>query len=448
MHNHSDNHNRLLETEESWKTDKRWKGVIRPYTAEDVFRLRGSVQVEHTFTRIAKIGAERLWDLLQSEDYVPALSAMDGLQAVQQVRAGLKAIYCSGWQVASGANSARKTYPDQSLYPVDSVPFLLREINYALQRQDEIDSSEGRNDLYWFAPILADAEAGFGGNLNAFELMKSMIEAGAAGVHFEDQNSSVKKCGHMGGKVLVPTGEFIQKLIAARLAADVEDVPTVLVARTDANGAHLITSDMDERDRRFFTGERTPEGFFMMKGGLEAAVARGLAYAPYADMLWCETSEPNLNEAKRFAEAILSHFPDKLLAYNCSPSFNWKYKLDDDTIAKFQRELAAMGYKFQFVTLSGYHSECEAMFRLALDFANRGMTAYVELQEREFELEKFGYEAVKHQKAVGAGYFDRIAQLITGGASSTLALAGSTEEEQFTTAAGLFQRPLAAARRR
>jgi isocitrate lyase len=382
--------------------------------------------------RIAKIGAERLWELLHTEEYVPTLSAMDGLQAVQQVKAGLKAIYCSGWQAAAEANSAKKMYPDQSLYPVDSVPSLVREINSALQRQDEIDISEGKNSVYWFAPIIADAEAGFGGHLNVFELMKAMIEAGAAGVHFEDQLSSVKKCGHMGGKVLVPTMEFTQKLVAARLAADVEDVPTVLIARTDANGAHLITSDIDERDRRFFTGKRTAEGFFFMRGGLEATIARGLAYGPYADMIWCETAEPDLTEAKRFAEAILAQFPDKFLAYNCSPSFNWKRKLDDTTIAKFQRELAAMGYKFQFVTLSGYHSESEAMFRLSLDYARRGMSAYVELQEREFELEKFGYEAVRHQKSVGAGYFDTIAQLITGGPSSTLAVTGSTEEEQFS----------------
>lgn len=448
MHGDSNNHNGTGETEERWKTDRRWKGITRPYSAEDVFRLRGSVQIEHAFTRIAKMGAERLWDMLHSGDYIPALSAMDGIQAVQQVKVGLKAIYCSGWQAAASANNAKKMYPDQSLYPVDSVPTLLREINSALQRQDEIDSSEGRNGVYWFAPIIADAEAGFGGNLNAFELMKSMIEAGAAGVHFEDQNSSLKKCGHMGGKVLVPTTEFTQKLIAARLAADVEDIPTVLIARTDANGAYLITSDIDEKDQRFLTGERTPDGLFRMKGGLDAAVARGLAYAPYADMLWCETSEPNLNEAKMFAEAILKQFPAKLLAYNCSPSFNWKHKLDDSTIAKFQRELGAMGYKFQFVTLSGYHSESEAMFRLALDYMHRGMTAYAELQQREFELEKFGYEAVKHQKSVGAGYFDRIAELVTGGASPTLALKGSTEEKQFITPTPLPERPLSVVRKK
>ena len=356
----------------------------------------------------------------------------------------MQAIYCSGWQAAAGANSAKRMYPDLSLYPVDTIPALLREINSALQRQSEIDKTEGRNGLYWFAPIVADAEAGFGGNLNAFELMRAMIEAGASGVHYEDQNSSLKKCGHMGGKVVVPTREFIQKLIAARLAADVEDVPTLLIARTDANSAYLITSDVDERDRPFLSGERTAEGFFRTKGGLEAAIARGLAYAPYADMLWCETSEPNLIEAKTFAEGIRKQFPDKMLAYNCSPSFNWRHKLDDPTIAGFQAELGRMGYKFQFVTLSGYHSECEAMFRLALDYADRGMAAYADLQEKEFELERFGYEAVRHQKSVGAGYFDKISGLVTGGDSSTLALTGSTEEEQFKTAVSPSQRPLAA----
>lgn len=434
------NHNDILQTEERWKTGKRWKGVVRPYTVEDVFRLRGSLRVEHSFPKIAKIGAERLWNLLHSEEYVPALSAMDGIQAIQQVRAGLKAIYCSGWQVAAGANRAQKMYPDQSLYPADSVPALLREINFALQRQDEIDNVEGRNHIDWFVPIVADAEAGFGGSLNAFELMKSMIESGAAGVHYEDQNSSLKKCGHMGGKVLVPTNEFIQKLIAARLAADVEDVPSLLMARTDANGAYLITSDIDERDRPFLTGERTPEGFFQMRGGLEAAIARALSYAPYADMIWCETSEPNLDEARTFAEAVLEEFPDKLLAYNCSPSFNWKLKLDDRTIARFQRELGAMGYKFQFVTLSGYHSESEAMFRLALGYIQTGMSAYADLQQREFELEKFGYEAVRHQKSVGTGYFDKVAEIIAGGASQTLALRGSTEENQFTAPAAFTPR--------
>ncbi len=438
----------ILETEERWRTDSRWKGIVRPYKAEDVFRIRGSLPLEHDLKRLARIGAERLWHLLQSEDYVPSLSAMDGVQAVQQVKAGLKAIYCSGWQAAAGANNAKKMYPDLSLYPADSVPALVREINNALQRQDEIDRCEGKSNIYWFAPIVADAEAGFGGNLNAFELMRAMIDAGAAAVHFEDQNSSVKKCGHMGGKVLVPTAEFIQKLVAARLAADVEDVPTILVARTDADGAQLITSDADERDRRFLIGERTPEGFFVVRGGLDAAIARGLAYAPHADMLWRETSEPNLNEAKIFAEAILTQFPEKLLAYNCSPSFNWKHKLDDTSIKKFQRELGAMGYKFQFVTLAGYHCVSEAIFRLSLDYLHRGMAAYAELQQREFELEPFGYEAVRHQKSVGAGYFDTIAQLVAGGSSSTLALSGSTEEEQFHTEAPLPKSSLSAIRRR
>lgn len=436
--NHTDP---VSKTEERWRTDKRWRRVLRPYRAEDVFRIRGSLPLDHGLKRLAGIGAERLWDLLHTEEYVPSLSAMDGIQAVQQVKAGLKAIYCSGWQAAAGANNAKKMYPDLSLYPADSVPALVREMNNALQRQDEIDRCEGGGDIYWFAPIVADAEAGFGGNLNAFELMRAMIDAGAAAVHFEDQNSSVKKCGHMGGKVLVPTAEFVQKLVAARLAADVEDVPTILVARTDAGGANLITSDADERDRRFFTGERTPEGFFVVRGGLEAAIARGLAYAPYADMLWCETSEPDLDEARSFAEAILARFPDKLLAYNCSPSFNWQRKLDDGAIARFQRELGAMGYKFQFVTLAGYHCVSEAIFRLSLDYLHRGMTAYAELQQREFELEAFGYEAVRHQKSVGAGYFDSIAQLVTAGSSSTLALNGSTEEEQFSGRATAPGRP-------
>lgn len=421
----------ILETDERWRTDKRWKGVVRPYKAEDVFRIRGSLPLEHGLKRLARIGAERLWDLLHSEGYIPSLSAMDGVQAVQQVKAGLKAIYCSGWQAAAGANTAKKMYPDLSLYPADSVPALVREINNALQRQDEIDRCKGRDGIYWFAPVIADAEAGFGGNLNAFEIMRAMIDAGAAAVHFEDQNSSAKKCGHMGGKVLVPTAEFTQKLVAARLAADVEDVPTILIARTDAHGANLITSDADERDRRFFTGGRTSDGLFVVRAGLEAAIARGLAYAPYADMIWCETSEPNLGEAKAFAEAILAQFPDELLAYNCSPSFNWKGKLNDATIARFQRELGAMGYKFQFVTLAAYHCVSEAIFRLSLDYLQRGMTAYAELQQREFEMEAFGYEAVRHQQSVGAGYYDTIAQLVAGGASSTLALTGSTEEAQF-----------------
>ncbi len=421
----------VLETEKRWKTEARWKGVQRPYSAVDVIKLRGSFSLDHGLKRLAQHGAQRLWDLVHNEPYVPALSAMDGVQAIQQVRAGLKAIYCSGWQAAAGSNNAKKMYPDLSLYPVDSVPSLVREINFALQRQDEIDASEGERGLHWFVPVVADAEAGFGGNLNAFELMKAMIDAGAAGVHFEDQNSSVKKCGHMGGKVVVPTMEFVQKLIAARLAADVEDVPTVLIARTDANGAKLITSDVDETDRPFLTGRRTAEGFFEVRAGLEPAIARALAYAPYCDMIWCETAEPSLEEAREFAEAILSHFPHKLLAYNCSPSFNWRLKLDDSAIGKFQRELGAMGYKFQFVTLAGYHCASEAMFRLSLDYLSRGMAAYADLQGREFQLEALGYDAVRHQKSVGAGYFDAVAQVVAGKSSSTLALAGSTEEEQF-----------------
>ncbi len=430
----------ITEIEKRWRTDGRWKGVERPYGAADVVRLRGSLSMDRGLKRLGQRGAEKLWELLHSEPYLPALSAMDGIQAVQQVRAGLKAIYCSGWQAAAGANNAKKMYPDLSLYPVDSVPSLVREINFALQRQDEIDGAEGERGLHWFAPVVADAEAGFGGNLNAFELMKAMIDAGAAGVHFEDQNSAVKKCGHMGGKVVVPTMEFVQKLIAARLAADVEDVSTVLIARTDANGARLITSDVDERDQPFLTGRRTPEGFFEVRPGLEPAIARGLAYAPYCDMIWCETAEPSLDEAKKFAEAILSRFPQKFLAYNCSPSFNWRLKLDDSAIGKFQRELGAMGYKFQFVTLAGYHCASEAMFRLSLDYLGRGMAAYADLQDREFELEALGYDAVKHQKSVGAGYFDAVAQVVAGKSSSTLALVGSTEEEQFMEPEPLSQR--------
>ena len=428
--------NFISETARSWKNASRWKGVVRPYKAEDVFQIRGSAPMDSGLRRIAGVTAERLWTLLHTEAYLPSLSAMDGIQAVQQVQAGLKAIYCSGWQAAAGANSARKMYPDLSLYPSDSVPALVKEINNALSRRDEIDRLENKNGTHWFAPIVADAEAGFGGSLNSFELMRAMIDAGAAGVHFEDQNSSVKKCGHMGGKVVVPTSEFIQKLVAARLAADVEGVATLVIARTDANGANLITSDADERDRRFFTGERTSEGFFVVRAGLEAAIARGLAYAPYADMLWCETSEPDLKEAKIFSEAIRKRFPDKLLAYNCSPSFNWKRKLDDTTIAKFQNELGAMGYKFQFVTLAGFHCMAEAIFRLSMDYLRRGMAAYAELQQREFEMERLGYDAVKHQRSVGASYFDAVARLAAGGAASTLALRGSTEDEQFLTEGG------------
>ncbi len=411
-----------------WKSDKRWQGISRVHTAEDVVRLRGSVKIEHS---LARMGAERLWNLLHTENHVSALGAMTGNQAVQQVQAGLKAIYLSGWQVAADANSAGQMYPDQSLYPVDSVPQVVRKINQAFQRADQIQTSEGQGDVHWFAPIVADAEAGFGGNLNAFELMKAMIEAGAAGVHFEDQLASAKKCGHMGGKVLVPTSEFIQKLTAARLAADTMGVPTILVARTDANGANLLTSDVDPRDQKFCTGERTVEGFYQIRGGLDSAIARGLAYAPYADLVWCETSEPNLNEAKRFAEAMHAKFPGKLLSYNLSPSFNWKKKLDDATIAKFKRELGAMGYKFQFVTLAGFHSLNFGMYQLARGYLERGMAAYAEFQASEFAAEKEGYRATTHQRFVGTGYFDEVAQRIAAGTLSTRALSGSTEEEQF-----------------
>jgi isocitrate lyase len=382
-----------------------------------------------------RLGAERLWELLHAEDYVHALGALTGNQAVQMVQAGLPAIYVSGWQVAGDANLAGETYPDQSLYPADSAPTLVRRINNALLRCDQIDHAAGRDGIRWLVPIVADAEAGFGGNLNAFELMKAFLAAGAAGVHFEDQLSSAKKCGHMGGKVLVPTREFLEKLQAARLAADILDVPTLLVARTDANSANLLTNDVDERDRRHMTGERTGEGFHRTRGGLEVAIERGLSYAPYADLLWCETSEPDLEEARRFAEGIHERFPGKLLAYNCSPSFNWGSKLDDATIARFQRELGAMGYKFQFVTLAGFHALNLSMYELARGYHRRDMAAYSELQDREFALEADGdYRAVKHQSFVGAGYFDDVAQTVAGGASSTTALAGSTEEEQFQKA--------------
>lgn len=419
---------KALET--AWAEDERWRGIERPYSAADVCRLRGSVEIKYS---LSELGSARLWELLHSEPYVPALGAMTGCQAVQQVQAGLKAIYLSGWQVAADANLAGQMYPDQSLYPANSVPDVVRKVNQALQRADQIHQAEGRNGVYWFAPIVADAEAGFGGNLNAFELMKAMIEAGAAAVHFEDQLASAKKCGHMGGKVLVPTQEFIQKLVAARLAADVMGVPAILVARTDANGAGLLTSDIDERDRPFLTGERTTEGFFGVKAGLDQAIARGLAYAPYADLVWCETSEPNIEEARRFAQAIHAKYPGKLLAYNCSPSFNWKKKLDERTIATFQKELALLGYKFQFVTLAGFHVLNLSMFELAQDYRERGMTAYSQVQEREFVREAdSGYRGVKHQSFVGTGYFDAVAQAIAGGASSTTALAGSTEEQQFT----------------
>ncbi len=414
--------------EKDWAVNPRWENVQRNYTAEDVLRLRGSVKIEYT---IARLGAERLWELMKTTEYVNALGALSGGQAIQQVQAGLKAIYCSGWQVAADANVAGQMYPDQSLYPANSVPELVKKINNSLQRTDQIYHAEGKNGTHWFAPILADAEAGFGGNLNAYELMKSMIEAGASGVHFEDQLSSAKKCGHMGGKVLVPTSEAVQKLVAARLAADVCGVPTVLVARTDANAANLLTSDVDENDKPFCTGERTVEGFYHVKNGLDQAISRGLAYALYADLIWCETSEPNLEEARRFAEAILSKFPNKMLAYNCSPSFNWKKKLDDETIAKFQNELGKMGYKFQFITLAGFHSLNFAMFELAKNYQIEQMTAYAKLQEQEFASEIDGYRATKHQSFVGTGYFDALTQTISGGISSTTALSGSTEEEQF-----------------
>jgi len=418
----------ITELETNWKGNLRWNGIKRPYTEEEVVRLRGSIQIEYT---LARLGAERLWNLLHSEPYVAALGALTGNQAVQQVKAGLKAIYLSGWQVAADANLAGHMYPDQSLYPANSVPHVVRRINQALQRADQIQVAEGEGDTYWFAPIVADAEAGFGGPLNVFELMKAMIEAGAAGVHFEDQLSSEKKCGHMGGKVLVPTQSAIKHLVAARLAADVMGVPTLLVARTDANGAHLITSDIDPADQKFLTAERTPEGFYRMQGGLNVAIARGLAYAPYCDLIWCETSTPNLEEAQRFADAIHEQFPGKMLAYNCSPSFNWKKKLDPETIAVFQKELSKMGYKFQFITLAGFHALNYSMFELALGYRNQGMTAYSKLQEAEFALEEYGYSATRHQREVGTGYFDEVAQAIAGGVSSTTALVGSTEVEQF-----------------
>ncbi len=417
--------------ENRWKNDPRWAGIVRPYKAAEVLNLRGTLKVEYTF---ARIGAERLWRLLQTEPYVAALGALTGNQAVQQVEAGLKAIYLSGWQVAADNNLAGEMYPDQSLYPANSVPAVVRRINNALRRADQIQVLDCRKDgPYWFAPIVADAEAGFGGPLNAYELMKDMIDAGAAGVHFEDQLSSAKKCGHMGGKVLVPTREFIIKLVAARMAADVCDVPTILIARTDADAAKLLTSDIDERDHPFIIGnERSSEGFHWVKGGVEAAIARGLSYAPYADMVWCETSRPDLEQAKRFAEGIHKEFPGKLLSYNCSPSFNWKANLDDATIAKFQRELSAMGYKFQFVTLAGFHTLNLGMFDLAQSYRKNGMAAYSQFQQEEFRHERAeGYMATSHQKFVGAGYFDRLISSITQGESSVAALTGSTEEEQF-----------------
>jgi isocitrate lyase len=414
--------------EEQWGADERWAGVTRTYGAEDVVRLRGSVVPECT---LARLGAERLWRLLTEDGYVNALGALTGGQAVQMVKAGLQAIYLSGWQVAADANLAGATYPDQSLYPANSVPQVVRRLSNALLRADQVDWAEGRNGTDWLAPIVADAEAGFGGALNAYELMRAMIEAGAAGVHFEDQLAAEKKCGHLGGKVLVPTSQFIRTLVAARLAADVLDVPTVLVARTDALSATLLTSDVDERDQPFVTGERTSEGFYRVGDGIEAAIARGLAYAPYADVLWFETSTPDLGEAREFARAIHERHPRKLLAYNCSPSFNWRKALADDEIASFQQQLGEWGYRFQFITLAGFHSLNAGMFELARGYRDRGMTAYVELQEREFALETDGYTATRHQREVGAGYFDQVMQAVSGGQSSTLALHGSTEEAQF-----------------
>lgn len=420
---------RVNKLKEQWENDGRWIGVERPYTAEEVIRLRGSVDIEYT---LANKGAEKLWQLINTEEYVNALGALTGNQAVQQVKAGLKAIYLSGWQVAADANMAGQMYPDQSLYPANSVPQVVKRINQALQRADQIHYAEGKEDVDWFAPIVADAEAGFGGQLNVFELMKSMIESGASAVHFEDQLSSEKKCGHLGGKVLLPTQTAVRNLIAARFAADVMGTPTLVIARTDANAADLITSDFDPLDNKFITGERTPEGFYKTNAGIDQAIARGLAYAPYADLIWCETSEPNLKEARQFADAIHEKYPKKLLAYNCSPSFNWKSKLSDAEIASFQKELGEMGYRFQFVTLAGFHSLNHSMFELARKYKDAGMTAYSELQQAEFANEKYGFSATRHQREVGTGYFDEVAQVISGGTSSTVALKGSTEAKQFT----------------
>jgi isocitrate lyase len=412
-----------------WQFNKRWSGIKRPYTAQAVVRLRGTVMIEHT---LARMGAERLWQLMHEEEYIHALGALSGNQAVQMVQAGLKAIYLSGWQVAADANLSGNTYPDQSLYPANSAPMLVKRINSALQRADQIHHLNQKNGIHWFAPIVADAESGFGGTLNAYELTKMFIEAGAAAVHFEDQLSSAKKCGHMGGKVLVPTREAIEKLVSARLAADVMGVPTIIIARTDADAANLITSDIDPRDQEFVTGERSAEGFYYTRAGLDQAIARGLAYAPYADVVWCETSHPDLEEARRFAEAIHEQYPGKLLAYNCSPSFNWKLNLSEKEIAVFQDELGKMGYAFQFVTLAGFHSLNAGMFQLANDYQSRGMAAYADFQEKEFDLHTdYGFKAVKHQSFVGAGYFDEVQMLITSGATSMSALKGSTEEEQF-----------------
>jgi isocitrate lyase len=414
--------------ERDWENSARWDGITRDYTADDVLRLRGSIDVAHT---LSEMGADRLWDLLNDEPFVTALGALTGNQAIQQVRAGLKSIYLSGWQVAADANLAGHMYPDQSLYPANSVPQVVKRVNQALQRADQIDHSEGKNGTYWFAPIVADAEAGFGGCLNAFELMKQMIECGAAAVHFEDQLASEKKCGHLGGKVLVPTSQFIRTLSAARLAADVMGVPALVIARTDANSATLLTSDVDERDHPFLTGERTPEGFFMIKGGVEAAIARAIAYAPYADLLWMETSTPDIGEARRFADAIHAKYPGKMLAYNCSPSFNWAEKLSTEAIANFQHELGTLGYKFQFVTLAGFHALNFSMFELAYQYREEGMTAYSRMQQSEFAAEEHGYTATKHQHEVGTGYFDDVMKVISNGESSTTALAGSTEAAQF-----------------
>jgi len=411
-----------------WTNNPRWAGVTRPYSAEDVVRLRGTIPVDHS---IARLGAEKLWKYLQTEDFVNALGALTGNQAMQQVKAGLKAIYLSGWQVAADANIAGEMYPDQSLYPANSVPQVVKRINNTLLRADQIQCAEGTGDVDFLQPIVADAEAGFGGVLNAFELMKAMIEAGASGVHFEDQLASVKKCGHMGGKVLVPTREAVEKLVAARLAADVMGTPTIIVARTDAEAADLLTSDIDPNDQPHCTGERTVEGFYKTKNGLDQAISRGLAYAPYADLVWCETGKPDLEFARKFAEAIHAKYPGKLLAYNCSPSFNWKKNLDDATIAKFQKEIASYGYKFQFITLAGFHALNYSMFNLAHGYARRQMSAFVELQEAEFAAADKGFTAVKHQREVGTGYFDSVTQTIQGGQSSTVALKGSTEEEQF-----------------
>jgi isocitrate lyase len=420
---------RIEAIKKDWAENPRWKGIERPYSAEEVVKLQGSVVVEHT---LAKRGAARLWKSLHEEDFINALGALTGNQAVQQVKAGLKAIYLSGWQVAADANLAGQMYPDQSLYPANSVPAVVKRINQALQRADQIDHAEGRNDGFdWFAPIVADAEAGFGGPLNVYELVKGMVEAGAAGVHLEDQLASEKKCGHLGGKVLLPTQNAVRNLIAARLAMDVMGVDTILIARTDADAADMVTSDIDPRDQEFITGERTPEGFFRTKAGIKQAIARGLAYAPYADLIWCETSKPSIEEAREFAEGIHAKFPGKMLAYNCSPSFNWKANLSDKEIAEFQREIAKLGYKFQFVTLAGFHSLNKSMFELAVDYKDNGMAAYSKLQQAEFDLEAKGYTATRHQREVGTGYFDEVAQVISGGNSSTTAMAGSTETEQF-----------------